>query len=159
MTYVASVQKVCNWHILLVCSHTGLYFEEQLLQACNVGFALIFTPIAQPFLPFLYNNETCRVKQCTTQLEAIYGKLFLRSSITWIAFPFSLCLFCLALQMAQELYLRCLRDVYKIRLRNILGYFSRSRRLDWACQVRKFRFGRHVLAGVPAKRYRRCAFP
>jgi hypothetical protein len=94
--------------------------------------------------------------------------LFLRDTHTfrtcpfqraWQQQPFLPVLFCWALQMAQGLYLRCLRDASKIQLRNILGYFSRSRRLDWACQVCKFRFGRHVLAGVPAKRYRRCAFP
>jgi hypothetical protein len=46
--------------------------------------------IAQPLLPFLYNSTTFRVKQLNRQLEEVYGKIILRSSITWIAFPFSL---------------------------------------------------------------------
>jgi hypothetical protein len=34
-------------------------------------------------------NRKTLVKQLNRQLEEIYGKLFLRSSITWIAFPFA----------------------------------------------------------------------
>jgi hypothetical protein len=45
--------------------------------------------IAQPLLPFLYNSLTFRVKQLNRQLEAVYGNIILRSSITWIAFPFA----------------------------------------------------------------------
>jgi hypothetical protein len=58
MQSVASVQLVCNWPTLLARSHTGLYFDERLLQACNVGFALIFSLIAQLLGPFLHNSTT-----------------------------------------------------------------------------------------------------
>jgi hypothetical protein len=37
----------------------------------------------------LLNSLTLFVKQLNRQLEALYGKLILRSSITWIAFPFA----------------------------------------------------------------------
>jgi hypothetical protein len=37
----------------------------------------------------LLNSLTLFVKQLNRQLEEVYGKIILRSSITWIAFPFS----------------------------------------------------------------------
>jgi hypothetical protein len=48
MVDVASVQKACKWHVIIVCTHKVPVHDDMVLQACRVVFYPICTAVAQP---------------------------------------------------------------------------------------------------------------